>query len=210
MENLKKGNRYWIFSYLAASAFLFWCVFRGFYAFTEVQDWLSALKSFGSVGAILAPLLTVIVNGLISPHWKSTFVYWKIHDPLPGSYAFSGIAKTDSRIDFGNLRSRLGSIPTEPAEQNTLWYKLYLKHQSTVQVLEAHRSWLLLRDITSASVIVFPVFSIVAVFGVAPLAVKIGYIGLLVAKYLVLTQVARNYGNRFVANVMAVESHVHN
>lgn len=207
MDDLKKRNRFWIFSYLIASAFIFWCVFRNVYSFTEVQDWFDAVKSFGSIGAILAPMVTVLLNGLITPHWKAIFVYWRLRDPLPGSYAFTKISETDPRIDTGSLRSRIGEIPESPAEQNSLWYKIYLKHQNKVQVLEAHRSWLLLRDLTSASVLMFPVFGIFSMLGVAPIAVKIAYLGFLLGIFVVLARAAENYGNRFVANVLAVESH---
>ena len=208
MDDLKKQNRYLIFAFVAINAFIFWCVWNGFYQYSGVEKWLDALKSFSAVGAVLVPLITIFINGLISAHWKSVLVFVRIKNPLPGSRAFTEVYKTDARIDRSALEAKLGEFPVDPDKQNALWYGLYTKHQDKTQVLGAHKVWLLTRDLTGISFLM-----ILFLGGVMWLLSDIQgriialYILFLLAQCMVMQIVANNYGNRFVTNVLSVESH---
>ena len=102
-----------------------------------------------------------------------------------------------------NLLRKMGSLPQDPKEQNTKWYSLYKRYSESVTVKEAHRSFLLARDLCSVSFLF-------AVFGPWGLLLfqhtgkwALLYFVVMVLQYFVLALVAQNYGNRFVCNVIA-------
>ncbi|ERH46901.1 hypothetical protein N750_00115 [Legionella pneumophila str. Leg01/53] len=64
----------------------------------------------------------------------------------------------DPRINLDSLRSKLGEFPDNPRSQNLLWYSLLKKHESNITVKEAHQYFLLFRDATSMTLIIFLLF----------------------------------------------------
>lgn len=151
----------------------------------------------------LSPILVLILTGLISSGNKARLVYWRLRNALPGHRVFSKRAKGDPRIDMQNLLSKMGSLPQDPKEQNTKWYSLYKRYSESVTVKEAHRSFLLARDLCSVSFLF-------AVFGPWGLLLfqhtgkwALLYFVVMFLHYLVLALVAQNNGNRFVCNVIA-------
>jgi hypothetical protein len=99
------------------------------------------------------------------------------------------------------------SKPQRNVDPATLWYRLYKKHIGNVVVTEAHRVYLLTRDMTALSAIFLILFSL----GVGSDSVnwRTGclYATILIAQYFIIATSARNYGIRFVLNVLAEESH---
>lgn len=70
---------------------------------------------------------------------------------LPGHRAFSRLVKKDSRIDEEKPKLKLGELPEEPKSQNSLWYSLYKKCSDAITVSEAHKTFLLARDLATVS-----------------------------------------------------------
>jgi len=104
------------------------------------------------------------------------------------------------------LKNSIEHWPETPEEENTTWYKLYRKYESMVQVHDAHRLFLLSRDIAVVALL----FAIIGAIGLLVVHSRILpallYFVLLGAHYLILMVVARNHGNRFVCNVLAEHS----
>ncbi len=114
---------------------------------------------------------------------------------------------TDPRIDAAALGKKHGELPHDPQAQNTLWYRLYKRHIESVQVSEAHKIYLLTRDMTALSAVLAVSFSIGMMVGSADWGIVAFYSVALVVQYLVLAKSARNYGIRFVLNVLVEESY---
>lgn len=205
--SLKKENRLGIVFFLIANAIIFWLVLTGNYSTTEILKIFKAATPFATGLSVIAPFIAIFVNGLISAHWKTTLVFWEIDYPLPGSKAFTKHMYRDSRIDIQSLKDRYGELPNTPQNENTLWYKIYLKHQSTVQVIESHRSWLLLRDLTTISMIFTATLGASVLLSNVATKVQFYYLGFLTLIYLLMRITAKHYGERLVTNVLAVESH---
>jgi hypothetical protein len=111
----------------------------------------------------------------------------------------------DHRINPQLLENNWGTLPTDPAEQNRLWYRMYKTVEKDVRVHEAHRDWLFSRDLTGYAVIFLAVFIPAAIIGTASWPATLLYIGLLIIQYLSLMIAARTYGQRFVCNVLALK-----
>lgn len=159
----------------------------------------------GSASTVIPVVVLLLVN--VMPHdVKSMLVYWKPRGALPGTEAFTKHAATDPRIDMVTLKKNVGTLPTEPGEQNSKWYKLYKLVQNEPEVAEAHRLSLLYRDMAALSVplMVLVPLLLAPLVDSKPLLLAAGSIFL--GQYFVTALSARWSGIRFVTNVLALHS----
>jgi hypothetical protein len=97
-------------------------------------------------------------------------------------------------------------LPSAPAEQNSLWYKLYRWVDGDVPVAEAHRSYLLFRDMTAMSALLLLLVPSALYLSGAREASLLIAAALFGGQYLATAVAARNSGVRFVTNVLAVHA----
>lgn len=155
--------------------------------------------------AVIPVVVLLIVNVL--PHdVKSMLVYWKSLGVLPGCESFTKYGPSDRRIDMTVLKKNIGVLPTDPSEQNATWYKLYKLVTNEPEVAEAHKLFLMYRDmaVMSLPLIVLVPLSLHLV-GATNLATWMAT-GLFVVQYLLTALSARWSGIRFVCNVLAAHS----
>lgn len=194
--------------------FIAWClaVYIAFLSFPDgflekIHSVFDQLKVKDGLLIMLSPILSLILTGFISSENKARLVFFRIKHALPGHRAFTELIKKDSRIDMQALARKLGSLPKKPKEQNTVWYALYKKSTDSVIVQDAHKNYLLSRDLCTTSLL----FAIVGPLGIYyrthNLKWCVLYSGLMALHYLVLAIVAQTYGNRFVCNVLAEYIH---
>lgn len=188
--------------------FILWClaIYMAFQTSTS-NFWVKLPTIFrdlqikDGIAVILSPILSLILTGIISPENKARLVFFRWRHALPGHRAFTQLIKSDSRINIDKLKQKLGTLPEDPKAQNTLWYSLYKNYSEVVTVREAHKNFLLARDLATISF----VFAIVGPWGLL-FSHKVTWVLLffftMFAQYLILAIVARNYGNRFVCNVV--------
>lgn len=154
---------------------------------------------------VMPVVLLLIVNVL--PHdVKSMLVYWKPLGVLPGCEAFTKYGPRDPRIDMAALKKNVGALPTDSTEQNSKWYKLYKQVPNEPEVQEAHKLFLMYRDMAALSL---PLVALVPlslnVAGVSNSTLMLSA-GLFVVQYLLTALSARWSGIRFVCNVLAIHS----
>ena len=164
-----------------------------------IKQWRALLPA--GVGVVFAG----VVNGLVSPLTKARLVFWRWSNPLPGSFAFSRYAARDPRIDLEALRQAIKAWPSDPREQNALWYRLYKSVENEPAVIDAHRSFLLTRDYTAIAFIVLLVAGPLGLFFLSAKFAAI-YVAVLLLQCLLARQAASNYGNRFVTTVLALKA----
>lgn len=202
-RSLKSLNMKWLVL-LAAADVLFVLLF-------VAPDLLNGvtLTQIG-VGRVLAttvmPVVVLLVVNVLPHDVKSMLVYWKPLGVLPGCEAFTKHAPRDPRIDMAALKKNVGSLPTEPTEQNSKWYKLYKQVPNEPEVQEAHKLFLMYRDMAVLSlplVALVPLSLNVAGAGNSTLALAAG---LFIVQYLLTALSARWSGVRFVCNVLAIHS----
>ncbi|MGY4230088.1 hypothetical protein ACVMIH_007449 [Bradyrhizobium sp. USDA 4503] len=197
---LKAGNIKWLVMLAmldAGALFLF------------IAPGLVQADTFTAVRASLAPVLPVavlILNGLLSHEAKARLVYWKLADPLPGSEVFSKHAPADARIDMAALKRNVGVLPTDPAEQNAKWYKLYRRVSRDPAVVEAHRLYLVYRDMAAISIMLVALVPAALLYTGSPGIACAAGGALFAVQYLLCAIAARHSGIRLVTNVLAIHA----
>lgn len=152
------------------------------------------------------PVLVLLIVNVLPHDVKSMLVYWKPLGVLPGCEAFTKYGPRDPRIDMAALKKNVGALPTESTEQNSKWYKLYKQVPNEPEVQEAHKLFLMYRDMAVLSL---------PLVGLVPLSLNVAgasnstlalAAGLFVFQYLLTALSARWSGIRFVCNVLAIHS----
>lgn len=146
----------------------------------------------------MASLILFVLNRLIPSPAKEILVFWRLQERLPGHQAFSKYALNDERIDLHYLKAKHPELEKTGFNENKLWYKIYQTHKNNPSVFDAHKNYLMARDMTMLVVVIFWV--------VAIMLFDSTLIGFLILEYLIFVVVCRNYAIKFVQNVLAVES----
>jgi len=205
---LKSKNALYLWTFVGVNFAVFFAVTIGSHLdYSSVQHFWQRISAKNGFIAACMPLLVVVFNGLLGDVAKARLVFWRWSNPLPGCRAFSKLMHTDPRIDVAKLKEKRGPFPRAAKEQNALWFNLYKRHSATITVTDSHRLYLLTRDIASMSALfVFP-FSVFTAFSSLEAKTVWLYAGALLLQYIAVATAARNYGNRFVKNVLTEESH---
>jgi len=205
---LKRRNAAYLWSFVGVNLAVFLSVFitKGFSSSSIDHVWKGVTARNGIIATCI-PLLTIVLSGLFGDQAKARLVFWRWRNPLPGCRVFTELIGNDARIDIPALRKKHGEFPRDAKEQNALWYRLYKKHTGSVIVTEAHKNYLLTRDMTALSAIFLGLFSVGISLDSASWKVGCIYITSLIGQYLIIASSAQNYGKRFVLNVLAEESH---
>ncbi|MBL0946237.1 MAG: hypothetical protein IBJ04_18125 [Hydrogenophaga sp.] len=171
-----------------------------------------SLVDVGAVAALRAacitalPVVVLLLIGVLSHNAKAVLVYWRLKDPLPGSEAFTKHATADARIDIKALAKNVGALPSDPREQNAVWYKLYRRVSGDPAVAEAHKLYLLYRDMAVMSLVLLPVVPATLWYaGASPGSQGITAL-IFLTQYLACAMAARHSGIRLVSNVLAIHS----
>lgn len=158
------------------------------------------------LGVTVLPVVVLLLTGLLSHHVKAILVYWRIKNPMPGCEAFTRHGPGDVRIDMAALKKNVGELPTDPAEQNRKWFKLYKMVGDDKAVVEAHKMYLMYRDMAAMSLPLIVLVPVGLYFGGATtsaLWIAASFFGM---QLVVFSIAARNSGTRLVCSVLSVHS----
>ena len=201
---IKSENRKWLIGYLLLHIVIF-ALFAGFISptFSDVNLLLSKLKSPQGFLPFIAVIFSIILEGLLSNPIKEFLVFWRIKSRLPGHRAFSVIGPKDARVNMEKVRALYpNGLSTDPKLQNQEWFQLYKKYGDERRVSYSHKAYLLTRDLTALTAVLIPLSFIGHLIARSQWSI-IGYHSLFLIGLLILISLsARNYGNRFVANVL--------
>lgn len=167
--------------------------------------WSTVAVMRGLVTALL-PVIVLLLSGMLSHETKAKLVYWKLANPYPGCEAFTRHGPADARIDMVALKKNVGELPTDPAEQNKKWFKLYKMVGSDRAVVEAHKLYLMYREMAAISLPLVPLVPIGLYFINAPMKALPMAAGLFAVQFFVCCVGARHSGTRFVCNVLSIHS----
>lgn len=162
------------------------------------------------IGRVLAttviPVVVLLIVNVLPHDVKSMLVYWRPLGVLPGCEAFTKYGPRDPRIDMAALKKNVGALPTESTEQNSKWYKLYKQVPNEPEVQEAHKLFLMYRDMAVLSLPLVALVPLSLNVAGAPNSTLALAAVLFVVQYLLTALSARWSGIRFVCNVMAIHS----
>lgn len=154
----------------------------------------------------MMPVVVLLIVNVLPHDVKSMLVYWKPLGVLPGCEAFTKYGPRDPRIDMAALKKNVGALPTESTEQNSKWYKLYKQVPNEPEVQEAHKLFLMYRDMAVLSLLLMALAPLsLSLAGTSNLNLVLAA-GLFVVQYLLTALSARWSGIRFVCNVLAIHS----
>jgi hypothetical protein len=201
---IKSENRKWLILYLLLHIVIF-ALFAGFISpsFSDVNQLLLKLKDPQGFLPLIAVIFSIVLEGILSNPIKEFLVFWRARNRLPGHRAFSVIGPTDARVSMEKVNALFSKgIPSDPKLQNNEWYDLYKKYGDEQRVFYSHKSFLLTRDLTALTATVIPL-SFIGHLIAGSHWDMVGYHLLALLAILVIISIsARNYGNRFVANVL--------
>ncbi|MFD1735406.1 hypothetical protein ACFSCX_02405 [Bacillus salitolerans] len=147
----------------------------------------------------IAVLSAYVVNGLLTSEMKFRIVFFKWKNPLPASRLLK-VIKKDSRFEIEQVIEKFGEIPIDPIKQNAYWYqKIYKINQDKEKIRDAHRNFLMTRDLTAICLIFF----IASIINVILFSGSINQILIIFIEFFLLRYVASNYGHRLVTTSVA-------
>ncbi len=205
-EYLKHSYRFQLATVLAVNVAVFWIVIVSHADLSTLWNLLNSLSLQDGIIGLTLPILTFVLDGLLSADAKARIVYCRYADPLPGSRAFSIHLPAERRADPARLTRHWGPFPELPADQNRLWYRIYRSVDADVRIHEAHRAWLFARDLTAYSALFLLLFGVATLMGNSRFSVVAWYFGSLAMQFVGAMISARTYGVRFVRTVLAVAS----
>lgn len=205
-KSLKEQNSRTLWMVVAVNALFFYGVLNAnAISMDGLPGIFSRAETLVPIG--IAGIIVAILNALPSADVKATLVFWRLKHALPGHRAFTIHAQKDTRINQPRLKTMFkGRLPTDPAEQNAAWYKLYRQVRDDVIVASAHKLFLLLRDYTAMSVLFVIAFGPWALIALSNKRVAAVYVAILLGQYLIVRQAAANAGVRMVTNVLALKT----
>jgi len=170
-------------------------------------EWLRALADLQlAIPAVVGLGFVTLLNSQLSPKGKERIVFWEWEHPLPGSRAFSWFLPRDHRIDTAALAARFGPFPTEPAEQNRTWYRIYSTVRDEPAIVTMRRTYLFARDYAALVALMLIFFGGVAIIQLRSPLLFIVYTFALVAQFALAVNAARKTAERWVTTAMAMAS----
>ena len=167
---------------------------------------ITELGNWRLLTTVVIPVVILLIANVLPHNVKCMLVYWRPLNWLPGSEAFSKYGPRDPRVDMDALEKSIGPLPTDPLKQNVKWYQLYKQIQNDPEILEAHRNFLMYRDMAVLSLPFIPLTPLfLYLAGALPGAQWLGA-GLFAMQYILTALSGSHNGIRFVTNVLAVHS----
>lgn len=200
-------NALWIAGYVALHVIvLVLLASQGKLDLLTINGAISEVLSAQGAMAAGAFVLSIVLNGLLPGDTKAVLVFWRVRHALPGHRAFTLLGPRDPRVDMAILEARIGPLPTVAADQNLAWYKLYRGHRDEQPVAEAHRRYLLTRDLAVLTLLFLLALPAALYLADVDGDLVAGYGVALTLGYLVTSLAAQRYGKSLVTNVLAVAS----
>lgn len=201
---IKSKNRKWLIIYFLLNIVIF-AIFTGYVNFSlmDADQFIAKIKNPQGVISLAAAVLIIVMEGIFKNGIKEVLIFWRFKNRLPGHHAFSHIGPNDPRINMKKIALLFPhGLPADPKEQNNEWYELYRLYRDEPQVFHSHEAFLLTRDLASLTIVFIPLATLGHfLFGNSPVMLA-AHILILIGLFLVISLSARNYGERFTANVL--------
>jgi hypothetical protein len=172
-KSLKDQNRWQLWIIVAANS-LFLCGVIQADAIKAGGLRAAVVDAQHLVPAGVAVVVATVLNGLLSVEMKNRLVFLRWHHALPGHRAFSRYAVRDPRVDLSALKKEYGGpLPSDPATENVVWYRMYKAVESDHAVRQVHRDYLLLRDYTGLSALFLVLYGAAGLYAIPSLATAV-------------------------------------
>lgn len=153
-----------------------------------------------------------LADALFPTNIKNRIVYFGA--PLPGQTVFTRLStkKEDERFTQEQIKEKykdvINNFPVSKKDkliyENSKWYSIYNLYREKTMVLVSNRDYLLCRDMTVSTVVIFVLYFIM-VFAFKVFAFKIEALLYILAIFILTNWATRQKGKRYVNNVIACD-----
>ncbi|ENY6786150.1 hypothetical protein ACF1CY_003649 [Providencia rettgeri] len=203
-KNLKESNKTTIYAVITALCVVIFLIQLGIKGYVNIKNIYVGLGISGGVSVI-----SLLLVNIIPQNFKHVLVFWRVKRILPGNRVIT-LCRKDERLNMDDLQKKWPELflhPIPEQDRNSFWYKnIYKKNESTAQVIDAHKNFLLFRDLCSATLIMFLCASLLKLIAIDGLYIKWIMLTFLFIMTFIFSIIARHYGNRMVTSAVAVSA----
>lgn len=202
--DLKKDNN----PKIAALLTVVILVCAGFqYGFSFLFEFQKTVISL--VGSAACSAVLVLITNLLPHNIKHKLVFTRFKNEMPGGRV-DKLCRQDARILYSDVETKwpdVFAVEISENERNSRWYRdVYKPVKDKLEVQQAHRNFLLYRDVLSGLISLIIGVGLWNVFGnqaiIGPIVPAVYYV--LACSSLLTLIAARNAGHRFVLNAVAI------
>lgn len=164
--------------------------------------WSDLPEKFVDLSPFYAVLLMMtVISGMFSRNLKECLVFWS--EGRPGERAFSHFMLKDSTINVKVLSQYFHPLPTEPFEQNALWYSWLHEFDMEPRIRQVYKSYLFAREWTLFAAFILITSTPIVILLSIPLKNILLCLTILIGQYFIIRFVARVQGEQLVKSVMS-------
>lgn len=203
--SLKDSNRWPLLGALTTNFAVYYLLTKGV-DLSELKPSALAAHWNGLVPGSLTVVLCGFINSQLTALHKARIVFFRWHNPLPASRAFSHHAARDPRISMKRVQEKWAPLPNDPHEQNARWYGIYQEVKDSPAVASQNKSWLLARDYACLCAMLFVGLGVAGIFQMPRPAPWLLFQGIVLAQFFIARNSAVNHAERFITTVIAEAS----
>lgn len=216
MRNIKKEYKKYVVSYFVIYFLINLLIIICKYNLIDIET-INLIKENNTIinpiySLICVPLLAIVgllILNIIPSNVKEILIFWKINNRLPSYRWQSKVASKDSRINLKILNKKYGKNLSSQ-KQHDIWYKSYQKYKGDEVVLESQKDYLFSRDLCITTILIMPIILIIYILSIIFWNIGIDFIvvnmTILTIFYIIFNIVSRNSANRFICNVLLLDS----
>lgn len=201
IKNLKELNKIPTYAVIGGVCVVIFLIQLGVEGYVNIKN---IYKGIGISGGL--SVISILLVNIVPQNLKHTFIFWRVKQVLPGNRVIE-LCRKDERLNMNDLEKKWNKLFRQiipKHERNSFWYNnIYKKTETTIQVMDAHQHFLLFRDLCSATLVMFLCACILKIITINGLYIKWGVLIFLCIISLLLSVIARYYGNRMVTSAVA-------
>lgn len=201
-KNLKESNKATTYAVIGAICIVVFLIQLGVEGYVNIKNIYAGIGISGGLSVISLLLVNIIPHNL-----KHILVFWRFKRVLPGNRVIE-LCRKDERLNMDDLKTKWPALflhPMPEHDRNSYWYKnIYKKAESTAQVIDAHKNFLLFRDLCSATLVMCLCALILKTIQIDGLYIKWTVLAFLFGVSFLFSIISRYYGNRMATSAVAV------
>lgn len=202
-KNLKDLNKTSIYATIGIMCVIIFLIQLGVEGYVNIKNIYAGIGVSSGISVISLLLVNIVPQNL-----KHILVFWRVKRVLPGNRVVE-LCRKDERLNMDDLQKKwpdlfLHNMPMQ--DRNPFWYSnIYKKSESSVQVMDAHKNFLLFRDLCSAALVMFFCAGFLKTIEINGLHIKWSVLAFLFGISFLFSIISRYYGNRMVTSAVAAE-----
>lgn len=216
MRNIKKEYKKYVVSYFVIYLLINFLIIIYKYNFMDINT-INLIKENETIikpiySLICVPLLSIIgllILNIIPSNVKEILIFWKVNNRLPSYRWQNKVVSKDSRMNIKILNKKYGKNISSQ-KQHDIWYKAYQKYKADEVILESQKDYLFSRDLCITTILIMPIILAIFILSKICLNIELDFIivniTILIMLYIVFNIATRNNANRFICNVLLLDT----